>query len=179
MCVTVAPRRRLESYLLKCIIFALNIYSETSLRYPQGTGGKLYFKCTIVSRWTKLQLFRIDLYGGYISSESGLAGRVGTKFRTLKTGSRLHGRIFGGAEGVFDASPECFRKSKSLLMQVSFCFRGSKLCPNSPRQSRLAPLYGRYTGPVFYRCHSHSVGSRTRDAMRFVVGRLSFCSSAP
>ena len=68
-------------------------------------------------------------------------GRVGTKFRTLKTGSRLHGWVFGGAEGVFDASPECFRKSKSRLMKVSV-FWGSKLCPNSPRQSRLAPLYG-------------------------------------
>jgi len=49
-------------------------------------------------------------------------GRVVTKFRTLKTEDRLHGRVFGGAEGVFDASPECFRKSKSLLIQVSLCF---------------------------------------------------------
>jgi len=54
--------------------------------------------------------------------ESGLAGRVGTKCRTLKTENRLQGRVFGGAEGVFDASPECFRKSKSLLMQMSLCF---------------------------------------------------------
>jgi len=54
--------------------------------------------------------------------ESGLAGRVGTKFRTFKTENRLHGRVFGGAEGVFDASPECSRKSKSLLMQVSLRF---------------------------------------------------------
>jgi len=75
--------------------------------------------------------------------ESGLAGRVGTKFRTLKTESRLHGRVFGGAKGGFDGAPECFRKSKSLLMQVSLCFGGPKLCPNSPRQSRLAPLYGK------------------------------------
>ena len=55
-------------------------------------------------------------------SESGLAGRVGTKFRTFKTENRLHRRVFGGAEGVFGASPECFGKSKSLLMQVSLCF---------------------------------------------------------
>jgi len=54
--------------------------------------------------------------------ESGQAGRVGTKFGTLETENRLHGRVFGGAEGVFNASPECFRKSKSLLMQVSLCF---------------------------------------------------------
>ena len=74
--------------------------------------------------------------------ELGLAGRVGTKFRTFKTENRLHGRVFGGVQGVFDASPECFRKAKSLLMQVSLCFLGSKLCPNSPRQSRLTPLYG-------------------------------------
>ena len=43
------------------------------------------------------------------------------KFRTVKTENRLHGRVFGGAEGVLDASPECFRKSESLLMQVSLC----------------------------------------------------------
>jgi len=95
--------------------------------------------------------------------ESGLAGRVGTKFRTLKTENRLHGRFFGGAERVFDASPECFRKSNRLLMQVSLCFWGSKLCPNSPRQSRLAPLYGTYWRPrtvsAFFDAHLLSSNS--------------------
>jgi len=49
--------------------------------------------------------------------ESGLAGRVGTKFRTLKTENRRHGRVFGGAEGVFDGPP----RSASENQKVCSC----------------------------------------------------------
>jgi len=63
-------------------------------------------------------------------------GRVGAKLTPLKTETRLHERVFSAA-GVFDASPECSRKSEALLMQESLCFQASLLFPNLPRQSRL------------------------------------------
>jgi len=74
--------------------------------------------------------------------ESGLAGRVGAKFRPAKTETHLHEKTFWFS-GAFRRGIENSRcPAKKSPVQSSLCFQGSKLCPNSPRQSRLPPLFG-------------------------------------
>jgi len=74
--------------------------------------------------------------------ESGLAGRVGTKFRPSKTETHLHEQVFGFSEALRRSIENSLCITENSAVQSILCFQGSKLRPNSPRQSRLAPLYG-------------------------------------
>ena len=67
--------------------------------------------------------------------EFRLAGRVGTKFRSSKTETHLNEQTFGFSKALR-------RSIENSPVQSILCFQGSKLRPNSPRQSRLAPFYG-------------------------------------
>ena len=74
--------------------------------------------------------------------ESGPAERVGTKFRFSKTETHLHEQTFWFSEALRRSIENSLCTTKNSPVQSILCFQGSKLRPNSPRQSRLAPLYG-------------------------------------
>jgi len=73
--------------------------------------------------------------------ESGLAGRVGTKFRSSKTETQLHEQTFWFSEALRRSIENSLCTTENSPVQSILCFQGSKLRPNSPRQSRFAPLY--------------------------------------
>jgi len=78
----------------------------------------------------------------YEWGESGLAGWVGTMFRTSKTETHLHEQTYGFSGALRRSIENSLCTTGNSPVQSILCFQASKLCPNSPRQSRLAPLYG-------------------------------------